>query len=309
MRPLHVPANRLSEIRLCFGGEFGYELLSWLPYLNFVAHETGVRLKTCSRPGSSALYAFSSDHIELPFTWRPHRFGTAESDRAFSEAFEEEVVTPRRSTRKRLYELSLGGLDWDHQFIHQRLTARNYRPLSLSGSEIDFLPKGPVAVINNKDFDNWGNRDPGLREAFMSEQLVELRNQLLDLGYFVVYHPFHEPVVEDRFAIKDEGIFSSGRTLDMRDVYASAADARDVMRLQLGLYQAAQLVVCPQGGNSFLPIMLGKTTLVLSTSGRLVEYQDLARVYGADVQVYTSVVTILEALRWVPRFGIGATPA
>ncbi len=300
--PWEVDTNELAEARICFGGEFGYELVSWLPYLNFVAHELGVGLRTCSRPGSGLLYGFSDDHIEMEFTWRPDRFGSTSSEEAFRSRFGRSAVFPRQPQDGRAFPLSIGGIRWEHQWIHSRLASANYRALTLPTSPAHFLPDRPIAVINNKDFENWGNRDPQLRESFTSDDLVTLRDILIERGFFVVYHPFVEPVQEDRFAIQDEALFGGPGSLDMRAVYGSASSAEQVMQLQLALYGAAQLAVCPQGGNSFLPIILGLRTVVLSTRGRLIEYQDLARLYSADVHVHTSVRSIIAALRWTPEF-------
>lgn len=64
-RPLILDRAVVERARLCFAGEFGYELISWIPYLNYLAAMRGLRLKTASRPGSSVLYEFSQDHQEL----------------------------------------------------------------------------------------------------------------------------------------------------------------------------------------------------------------------------------------------------
>ena len=299
-KPQHVSVGEIPKRILCFGGEFGYEILAWLPYLNHVAHELGVPLRTCSRVGSRPLYSFSAEHFEIEFSWRPDGYGSSESFASFTEHFGTAVLAPVAPPIGRITPLSLGGITWEHQRIHSRITTKNYRPLAvpLVARPANFLPSTlPVAVINNKDFENWGNRDPLLRESFSREQLVHLRDELQKQGYFVVYHRFDEPVPEDRFPLDDDDLFEGERALDMRHVYARAANPNAVTELQLQLYASARFAVCPQGGNSFLPAMHGARTLVLSTSGRLVEYQDLSRLYGARVDVHTSFQTILEAVQ------------
>lgn len=306
MAPIDFAVDELEGRVLCFGGEFGYEILSWLPYLDFVAHETGASIRTCSRPGSSLLYTFAAEHTEMPFSWRPESFGTDESDAAFRRRFGDRAVTVRGPWRSTLQDVTLGGIRWEHQRIHDRRTTPNFRRLELPTPPAPFVPDGaPIAVINNKSFENWGNRDPKLRESFDREGLIAMRDALRGNGYFVVYHRFEEPVPEDRFALDDAGLFDGEGSLDMRDVYASCASPGEVMERQLGLFAAASLAVCPQGGNSFLPILQSTPTLVLSTRGRLVEYQDLADLYGTTVDVFTSPQAVLDALRWVPRFRPG----
>lgn len=295
----------LEELRdriFCFGGEFGYELLSWLPYLKYVADESGVPLRTASRPGSAPLYSFSVHHEEHPFRWRPDGFGTSASDEYFIRAYGRSAVIPRNPTKKESGGLVVAGIPWEHRRIHERLTTTVYRPLEFPGRRAAFLEtRSPIAIINNKDFDNWGNADPQLREAFSPADLEQLRDALHAVGYFVVYHRFDEAVPESRFELSDEGLFDGDGCLDMRDVYGGIEDAGARTEQQLALYRSADLAICPQGGNSFLPIMLGVPTLVLMKRVRLVEYQDLERVYGTRVDVHTSVRGILAAVRHDPE--------
>jgi hypothetical protein len=281
----------------CFGGEFGYELLSWLPYLRYVATTKDVRLRTCSRPGTAALYSFATEHIEVPFTWRPDKHGSEEASQAFRRWFGDAAVFPTGIVKKKAQDFSIAGVQWHHQDIHSRLTAAHYKPLELVVGEAEFLPSGRrVAVINNKDFDNWAAEDKLLRESFDARDLERLRQALVSAGYFVVYHRFDEPVPEERFELRDDTIFRRPGSLDMRDLYRDN-DARRVMELQLQLYRSAELAVCPQGGNSFLPIMSNTRAMILSKArARLIEYQDLARLYDTRVDVFTSTEAILDAV-------------
>lgn len=295
-----VTAAEARELIFCFGGEFGYELLSWLPYLRFLAHDAGLPLRTCSRPGSRLLYDFSEDHIEVPFRWRPDQNGTEESARAFRAMFGDRAVFPASGGRKVVQDFRVGGYRWEHQDVHARLTAQNYRIYEPEARVASFLSTdAPVAVINNKDFDNWFATDPQLRESFDASMLRRLRDALHAAGFFVVYHRFDEPVPENRFPLDDAGIFDAPFTLDMREVYAGE-EPEAVMRLQMELYSAASLAICPQGGNSFLPIMSRTRAMILSKARtRLVEYQDLASLYDVRVDVFTSADAIVDAVRLI----------
>lgn len=298
-----VTEGDLERTVFCFGGEFGYELLSWVPFLNHVAHELGVPLRTASRPGSQPFYPFSSEHFEIPFEWRPDRFGSAASDRAFKEAFGASAVPATNPKGDNTAGLAICGIEWEHRFIHRRLVTVNHRPVQFSAGTASFVPeRTPIAVINNKDFDNWGNTDPLLRESFTVRDLEDLKQVLRSRGYFVVYHRFDEPVPEERFALEDEELFEEDGCLDMRQVYSREPDPNARTLLQLELYRSADLAVCPQGGNSFLPIMSGVPTVVLTKSPRLVEYQDLERIHNTRVDVHTSARTLIAALRHDPAF-------
>lgn len=293
-----LDAKDVEESVLCFGGEFGYELLSWIPYLRYVAETTGLRLRTCSRPGTSTLYGFAAEHTEVPFTWRPDGQGSLESAASFDRRFGRAAVYPTGVQGKIPQQFSIAGIQWQHQDIHQRLRATNFSKIELSGPAADFLPADrPVAVVNNKDFDNWAVTDPLLRESFDRQDLIDLRGALQEAGFFVVYHRFDEPVPELRFALADTGLFEGQGCIDMRDIYRGRQSA-EIMDLQLRLYRSADLAVCPQGGNSFLPVLAGTRTMVLSKAkARLIEYQDLAGLYDVRVDVFTSTASILDAIR------------
>ena len=294
-----IHPEEIDEKVFCFGGEFGYGPLSWLPYLNHVAHELGIPLRTASRPGSTPLYGYSAEHFEVPFDWRPDMFGSEDSDRFFESEFGTAAVIARNPKRSDAFALSVGGIKWEHRRIHERLTTKNHRPLHFEADAAAFLPESkPIAIINNKDFDNWGNTDPLLRESFTPTELVEMRNVLTEHGYFVVYHRFDEQVMESRFPLEDSGLFEGEDCLDMRAIYADAVTESDRTRRQLELYRSSDLAVCPQGGNSFLPIIFGLDTLVLMKSPRIVEYQDLARLYEARVDVHTSTALLVAALQY-----------
>lgn len=227
-------------------------------------------------------------------------FGSPDALSAMSRVFGAKAVCAENLSRKQpeRTRLIVGGIEWEHRRIHQRLESSNYRPLSFSTGECRFLPaRGRVAVINNKDFENWDNTDVALRESFDGNDLRELRATLEALGYFVVYHRFDEAVPEARFFIDDAEIFRDGRCVDMRDIYQLEDDANLRTARQLELYSRADLAICPQGGNSYLPIMNRVPTLVLTKSPRLVEYQDLSRIYGVRVEVLTSVRALVELLR------------
>lgn len=300
---MRIDRGDVEDRVFCFGGEFGYELLSWLPYLNHVAHELGVELRTASRLGSTPFYTFSSAHSEIAFSWRPDRFGSEASHDYFLREFGDAAVVPTNPPKDGSGGLIVGGIPWEHRWVHRRLTTPHHRPLRPVASPASFLPDDlPVAVINNKDFDNWGNTDPLLRESFTTADLVDLRDALMALGYFVVYHRFDEPVPESRFVLDDEGIFDREGCLDMRRVYRDDLPPSERTKQQSALYGRTSLAICPQGGNSFLPIMFGAMTLVLIKHLRLVEYQDLARIYATRVDVHTSTRSILAAVRHDPDY-------
>jgi hypothetical protein len=62
---IELSRDEAARARFCFLGEFGYEMISWLPYLRFLQDRLDIPLRTAGRPGSRTYYDFSADHIEL----------------------------------------------------------------------------------------------------------------------------------------------------------------------------------------------------------------------------------------------------
>lgn len=287
----HLSREDLKERIFCFGGEFGYELVSWIPYLRFVAEELGVPIRTCSRLGSSPFYGFSSEHTEVQFTWRPSGWNTLESAKFFQQKFgKRHVVTPvndRLIFVDDIQQISIEGHFWNVKDIHTRIDTTNYKALSLkSSSLLPFESNLPIAVINNKNYFQWNQP---LRNSFDSHELEKLKNFLISKGYFVVYNLFREPVPEDYFQIDDVAVFQDASCYDMRTFYDTEESLSVRNEIQMAVYQKASIVIAPQGGTVYMPAIQRVPTFILMRKGEYIDYVELARIYDTVIECFYEV--------------------
>ena len=311
-RPAPEPDLLLSRreaeaARFCFLGEFGYEVVSWLPFLLHLKTALGLRLRTAGRPGSCVFYEFSDDHIEVEAGLIGDVWGQPEAYAALGRRLGERLVHPGRHAVNRR-EIAVDGCHWTTRNIHKRIEVTNYQRLDFSHlPPYSPLAGRPLAVINNKYFVQWPDTYDAPVNFFDRAALVQLRDLLLRRGYGVIYNHFVEPTSHDRYwRLDDEGLFGElPYTHDLRTDYASAADPAARNRLQLRLYNAAALVIAPQGGNVYLPAVCRRPLLLLMRAGDYVDYLELGRIYETPVDVFYEP---RHMLRWLD-VALPAAPA
>lgn len=288
-RPIELSWDGLERARFCFAGEFGYELISWLPYVHFLSRQAEVGVKTASRPGSALLYRFSADHCELQSEDIGDAWGYARTYWGLARRFRGERLIfpgPYCPNSKRI---RVGGYDWEVRDIHTRVRPTNYLLPSYRtiATDLPFAPKGPMVIINNKYFVQWPDIFDAPVNYFSRDDLVALRDLLVTRGFFVVYNHFTEKTIHDKHsALDDERIFGADPcTVDMRDYYRSV-DASTRNELQLALYTRSACVIGPQGGNLYLPAICGCNLIILMRHGILLDYLELARMCRTHVEAF-----------------------
>lgn len=288
-RPVEISWDELEGARFCFAGEFGYELVSWLPYVNFLSSKTPIPLKTASRPGSLPLYYFSADHCELQPNDIGNMWGDVSTYWRLAQRFEgERLIFPGPQFVNRKH-ISVAGYDWEVKDIHARIRAENYLlpPYGELRKEIPFKPNGPLVTINNKYFVQWSPLFDSPVNYFNRDELILLRDLLVRCGFFVVYNHFTEKTSHDEhLRLNDEGIFGHDEhTVDMRTYYGSM-DSSARNECQMAVYARSASVIGPQGGNLYLPAICGCNLIVLMRHGVLLDYQELARLGNARVEAF-----------------------
>lgn len=287
--PLDLSHEEAERARFCFLGEFGYELISWLPYLLYLKRERKLRLRTVGRPGSSVFYTFSDEHVEVEASL----IGTVWGDPAAYAQLRrrwpgELLVHPGRDLINRRI-IRVDGAEWTTRNIHAPIRLTHYA--LLDGSHIapwSPLPGRPIVVINNKYFVQWPDVYSHPVNYFDRESLTALRDFLTGRGYGVVYNHFVErTAVDEHLALDDQGIFGEAAdTYDLSDDYRRAATPANRNRLQWSVYRAASLVIGPQGGNMYLPAISRKPLVILMRAGEYIDYTELGRIYGVPVEVF-----------------------
>lgn len=288
---LMVPISKLDNARFCFLGEFGYELISWIPYLLFLKKKLGMRLRTTSRPGSKPVYYFSDDHQEV----EPALIGECWGDltsyaKLRAGAGNDLLVHPgdhRNCVNRRRIEV--GGYEWTTRDIHRPVDSKNYLLPDYSFlPPWNPIPSRPLVVINNKNYVQWHDRFDVPVNSFDPAALCTLRDLLISRGYGVAYNHFVEPTSNDQYLdLADHGLFGGDDvTYDMRTAYEKCEGAADRNRIQLKLYRAASLVIGPQGGNLYLPAICRKPIVMLMRCGDYIDYLELGRLYGVEVDAF-----------------------
>lgn len=280
--PVHLSAAEAEKSRFCFMGEFGYEVVSWMPYLLFLKQKLGIRIRTMGRPGSSIFYYFSDDHIELGDKPGDCWGETTLYDGIATKFPDEQLIFPGPEPINQR-RISVDGCDWRNRDIHRKIDTTHYALLDYKHVQSLSPKRRPTVVINNKYFLQW----PALYSEpvnFIDRDSLVALNELFTLrGYDVIYNHFVESTVHDKhLAIDDTGIFAN----DLRAQYAHCRSVEDRNRLQLSVYNSADLIIGPQGGNIYLPAVCRKPLYIVQRAGQFMDYPELARVYGVDLQMF-----------------------
>lgn len=287
--PILVTRRQAEAARFCFLGEFGYEIISWIPYLLYLKQTLGLKLRTLSRPGSSVFYAFSDDHREAPASLIGGVWGEPASYDRLRRRFRSTRLIHPGPDMINKRRISVEGVEWTTRDIHRPIAETNYVRPDLSDVEAwSPIPGRPLVVLNNKYFVQWPGTFDVPVNSFDRASLVALRDLLVQRGYGVAYNHFVEKTaVDEHQRLDDEGLFGlDAATYDLRSRYAETTCPADRNRLQISVYNAADFVIGPQGGNLYLPAVCRKPIFLLMRAGEYVDYRELGRLYGVAVEAF-----------------------
>jgi hypothetical protein len=289
---LDLTAGEASKHVFCFAGEFGYEVISWLPYLLDLKRHVDFRLVTYGRPGSKVFYNFSDEHHEFGVGIVGSMWGDLATYAALQASRGGTPIVFPRAKRNILVE----GRPWRTRDIHTDIpNDEYYELLDYSAVRLPsaFRFERPFVVINNKFTAEWGGPPTNF---FSREELIALRDFLIRRGYAIVYNHFREKsrTRELGFDLDDSGIFgASEHTFDLSDEYRKTDDIDARNRLQLSTYNQAVFVIAPQGGSCYLPAICRRDLVMLMRIGDYIDYRELSRVYGVQVDVFYEVPHML----------------
>jgi len=291
---LDLTAREASEHVFCFVGEFGYELVSWLPYLlDLKKHVPDFRLVTYARPGSKVFYYFSDEHHEFGVGTVGNMWGDVPTYTRLQAALGGKPIAFPRATRN----IRVGGRPWRMKDIHKEIPNDAYYELLDYSSvrlPLPFQTERPFVVVNNKFTAEWGGPPVNF---FSREELFAIRDFLVGRGYAVVYNHFREKTRTNKelgFDLDDSGIFGPvEHTFDLSDEYRKTNDIGERNRMQLSIYNQAAFVVAPQGGSCYIPAICRRDLVMLMRIGDYIDYRELGRVYGVDVNVFYEVPHML----------------
>ena len=289
---IDISAREASDHVFCFAGEFGYELISWLPYLHDLKRNLDFRLVTCGRPGSKVFYNFSDEHHEFGVGVVGDMWGDLPTYASLRASLGGKPFIFPRIKRN----IRVGGRSWTMRDIHREIPDDYWAPLDYSAVRLPtpFRFERPFIVVNNKFVGEWG-RPP--INYFNREELIAVRDFLVARGYAVVYNHFREKTRTDPILgveLDDSGIFGTvEHTYDLSDEYRRTNDIGERNRAQISVYNQAAFVVTPQGGPTYLPAICRRNLVMLMRKGDYIDFRELSRVYGVDVDVFYEVPHML----------------
>lgn len=292
---LSIPPGK-NDIYFCFAGEFGYEIISWIPYLLYLKKHTDIKLNTVARPGSRLFYYFSDNHLEVSSKEITDCWGDKKNYLRIGKKLNlGRMVYPANnySDKRRII---INGFEWVNKDIHKPIIEKNYEKPDYSkvNQELPFSFKNFV-VINNKFVREWGKTPINY---FDRESLIEMRDALLAAGYSVVYNRFIEVTSSDEFyTLEDDDIFMKEGCFDMRKFYEQNTDIELRNKIQVSAFNKASFVIGVQGGNVYIPAISQQHILMLMRKGGYLDYQELARLFGGHIEVFYEPRHLLDYLR------------
>jgi hypothetical protein len=256
-----------------FGIEFGYEMLSALPYAYFL-HTEGLLEKTLSVKDTRELYYFSENHEERD---------TQRSRYNMPEALQAEIPN--------IY-IYLESLDWS------RFKAPPYKE---KFKNEQFYFDKPILVISNKYNVEWSDKPynyldiPTLRRLF----------RLLRQDYQVIYNRMTKEMgYDDHAESLDLGEFEM-----IENEFPEVLTIQQLLKenpyltyngLQLRLYTNCEKFISVQGGSSVLASFFGGQNIIYTVKGQELEcgsyWKWYYKISGCKVTVNTNYDQLLDVV-------------
>ncbi len=299
---INITGKQAEDSVFCFLGEFGYEMISWLPYLLFLKQTLNIRLHTVSRKGSKPFYYFSDEHFEADPSLIGDMWGDTKHYNQLSSYFPGKLLIHPGPDFINQRKIIIKGKEWTNNNIHTIINQKNYSipDFSFINNPLPFEINKPFVVINNKFFRQWYQKYKGPINYFRREDLEEMREVLNSLGFSIVYNHFVEQTSYDQFFdLNDRDIFGNDSlSVNLADFYKSLdAEGRNI--LQLSVYNNAEFVIGPQGGNLYLPAICRKDLWILMRDGEYLDYLEFGRLYGINVNIFYEPAHILASIKYL----------
>ncbi|NLO20007.1 MAG: glycosyltransferase, partial [Ignavibacteria bacterium] len=299
--PLIISKEDAENGLFCFTGEFGYELISWLPFVYFIKKKLNISINTLSRPGSKIFYYFSNNHIEVGSELIGDQWGEHAVYKKISELYPDKLLIHPGPDYINQRHIQIENFVWENRNIHSIIATNNYilPDFSFVNKAIPKEIKKPFVVLNNKFFRQWFQKYKAPLNYFDRAELLDMKEALNEMGYFVVYNHFVEKTASDQyFQLNDENLFGKDeKSYDLRKVYKSLKSVGDRNELQLSLFNQSEFVIGPQGGNLYLPALCRKNLWILMRDGIYLDYLEFGRIFDIEVNMFYEPVHIINSLK------------
>jgi len=271
-----IDSKEPQDLHFAFFGEFGYSLQAWLPYVKFLKENTPHRIHTHASKGSASLYSFSDSHAEHGAQYNDIAHGHVLKYLKLEKEIGQELIFPSNQTRSLI---RICGYDWQNSVARSAIKTDHYSPLDHDFDPLFADIPRPYAVVNNKNYYNWGNS--AIVNFFKNYELYEIAKRLREKGLTLVYNAFPDSEEDENLYVDNLVDFKGQSSVfDMREVYKGLSDPNEMNRIQLSLYHNANYVIAVQGGNAVLPLTCRKDTYILMRGGfDYVFYKSLEKIY------------------------------
>lgn len=285
-----------SGERLGFYGEFGFFLVNWLPYLNYIKQQ-GIHLKTVGPVGSAPFYYFSDDHIELDCPHSAVSFGTKKGNAYIQTKIDEILVAPCKSHSP---NVSYHDIKFLCNKTHATPNRKNYCPPKIGGNDpsIAIFPElkpDTYVVISNKTYVNWGI---DMENYFKADEVERLIDLITSYNLHVVFNNYGDNDANDLTAEKAANKINANQKKGIYSAQEAYSTDRTVKNeQQIALLKNAKFLVSVQGGGSYLASIFGKPNYVLQRAG--MDYNNLKTLsenYNTKLRMFYHVDNLLETI-------------
>ena len=304
-----VPDTTLrgDDLERCWfycGGEFGYEIVSWAPYLRFLKSSGLGPIQVITRRGASIYYDYADSVLEIDPDTNESGWTRLRHTRSIKASANlphgHRVVAPYNIRLNPLVgfsqEIRVDGHRWCYRDIHAPFSGENWMALDPEATKFHplspLLTDRPFILISNKRQLQWSQSAEDPLNSFDSDDLQTLCELGSRLGFRVLYNFFAKPDHLNR------DLFSSDPSSDLVDIWAAFPEIRDNQRNQLllTLFRTASLHLSVQGGGCYVPAMLGVPQEILMRQGDYVDYVTLAKITGSNIRCHYEVNTMVTSL-------------
>lgn len=288
--------EEISEYHFTFTGEFGYEVLVWIPYLNFLSHTLNIKFHIICKKGLEDLYENLAASISF---LEKRNIGDGFGDIKKQQFKNRKIFTINEQCIALNKYIEVAGIPFLNKNIHKTINQEFYRTpiIPLKNIEtIRHLIDEKIVVINNKQHFNWNGE---LRNFYTADELAKIFNLLTLKGYKIIYNdpnrlvydPSSVSTNQSDSAKIDQLISGNKNITDL-----NALDNEDILlrnRLQFTLWDKAKFIIGVHGGSVYIPAFLGKKQYIVFKSGNYFDFIELGRLTNTKINCHYEVENLL----------------
>ncbi len=277
--------------RFVYFGELGYGLMSFFPYLNYLANVKRIEIETCGPIGSSAFFYFSSKHTELPISTVPGLGDRATAIQALKLNNYKSFFSPRTMTPSHLLAsdetMCWRGLEGGRiQPHHGGYLNLNYEFNQSFSPTIEECLQKDYLLVNIKNHYNWNNNS--IPNFYGENEILELNQLARNNGLHLYINDVQVPLEDSEIGIENRLKEKYGDLQDvlfLSEFYKDEENLSERTKIQFQFMQKAKRVYASQGGNAALSVINNRNVTVLMRGGfDWPDYVNLSQAYSTNIE-------------------------